>query len=82
MDSEVMELEDEIKVLKARVSELEKSNNRRRAYGYIKLLVKICMIGLIIYGIWQGYDYATREVPNLIEDKIKEINPFKSKKTT
>ena len=63
-----------------RVNELEKSNNRRKAYGYVKLLVKVFLILSVVYGIWYGYNYVTREVPNLIEDKIKEINPFKSKK--
>lgn len=80
MEDEMVELKEEISFLKKRIEILEKINNRRKAYSYFKLLVKLCLILLTLYGIWRGYGYVKDEIPKLIDNKIKEINPFKSNK--
>ena len=80
MENEIVELKDEITFLEKRIEMLEKTNNRRKAYSYLKLLGKICLFLLIIYGGWRGYGYIKDEVPKIIDNKIKEINPFKSNK--
>lgn len=77
MKDEVLELKEEIEILNKRISILEKKENRRRAFTYIKILVKVLLIGALIFGIWKGYEYVTHEVPNMMEEKIKELNPFK-----
>ena len=77
MEDEILELKEEIKFLEKRIDVLERSNNNRKAGIYLKMIIKICAILLVIFGLWRGYEYATREIPKLIEDKVKEINPSK-----
>ena len=77
MKDEVLELKEEIEILNKRIGILEKKENRRRAFTYIKVLVKVLLIGAIAFGIWKGYEYVVHEVPNMMEEKIKELNPFK-----
>lgn len=79
MENDIDKLEEEILLLKKRISILEGKENRRRAFGYIKLIVKILLILLIAFGIWRAYDYVSNDVPKLIEDKISSINPFRKK---
>ena len=79
MSDEVMELKDEIELLNERISVLEKRDNRRRSLSYIKIIIKIVLIGAIIFGIWRGYEYVVHEIPNMMEEKIKDLNPFRKK---
>ena len=79
MSDEVMELKDEIELLNERISILEKRDNRRRSLSYIKIIIKIVLIGAIIFGIWRGYEYVVHEIPNMMEEKIKDLNPFRKK---
>ena len=76
MESEITELRKEIKILNERVNELEKSNNKRKAYAYFKAFVKICLILLTLYGLWWGYNYVSKELPKILDEKIKEIKPL------
>ena len=77
MEEEIRELKQEITILNKKVELLEKKENKRKAYFYLKLLLKIILILGVAYGIWQGYEYVVREIPNIMEEKIKEINPLK-----
>ena len=77
MEDDILELKDEIKYLTERVNELEKSNNRRKANTYLKILIKVCFILLFAFGIWRGYEYAKEEVPKLIDEKINDIKSIK-----
>ena len=77
MDNEVLELRDEIALLNERISILEKRDNRRRSLAYIRLIIKIILIGAVIFGIWKGYEYVVHEIPHMMEEKIKDLNPFK-----
>ena len=77
VSKDIDELEDEIEYLKKRVSILEKKDNRRTSFKYLKIIAKILFWGLILFGIWRGYDYVVNGLPNMINEKIKEINPFK-----
>ena len=76
-NNNVQELEEEIEVLKKRVSILEKKENRRTSFKYLKIIIKVILLLLFAYIIWRGYDYVTHEIPNILNNKIKEINPFK-----
>ena len=73
----VEDLEQEIKILKKRIEILENIENKRKIYKNIHLIIKICLFLLIIYGIYQGYEYITKNIPNIIENQIKEINILK-----
>ena len=77
VSKDIDELEDEIEYLKKRVSILEKKDNRRTSFKYLKIIIKILFFVLFIFGIWKGYDYVVNGLPNMINDKIREINPFK-----
>lgn len=73
----IEELKEEIAVLKKRISILERKENNRRALNYIKIIIKVILIVTFIFGIWRGYEYLVHEIPNMMEDKIKDLNPFK-----
>lgn len=77
MEREIEELKREITVLTKKVEMLEKKENQRRITFYLKLLFKIILIGLFAYGVWRGYEYVSKEIPNIMEEKIKELNPLK-----
>ena len=74
---DIEDLKEEIDILKKRISVLEGKENRRKAYSYFKIIIKIILILLIIFGIWKGYNYIVNEIPNMINDSIKNLNPFK-----
>ena len=67
MEEDIQELQEEITVLK---------NNRRRAANYVKILVKVILIAGVLYGIWYGYNYVVHEIPNIIEQTVKEKIPI------
>ena len=77
MENEILELKEEIKVLEKRIDALERSNNNRKAAIYFKAIVKVCLLLLVVFGIWRGYEYVKNEIPNLIDDKVKEIKSIK-----
>ncbi len=78
MNDEIENLEEEIELLKKRISILEKSENRRRAAKYLSIIFKILMILIVCFGIWKAYDYVVNGIPNMMEEKIKSLNPFRS----
>ena len=77
VSKDIDELEEELEYLKKRVSVLEKRDNRRTGFKYLKIIFKLLFYGLIIFGIWKGYDYVVNGIPNMINNKIQEFNPFK-----
>ena len=77
MEEELNDLQEEIDYLTKRIETLESAENRRKAGFYIKLLVKVVLVVLFAYGLWRGYDYVVHEIPNIMEEKIKELNPLK-----
>ncbi len=77
MSEEVMELREEIDVLKERINVLEKQERNRKTLNYVKLGIRLIIFLAAIYGALKGYEYLSKEVPQLINDKIKEINPSK-----
>ena len=79
MNNEVMDLKNEIELLNERISILEKRDSRRRSLSYLKIIIKILIIGAIIFGIWRGYEYVVNEIPHMMEEKINDFNPFKKK---
>ena len=79
MNNEVMDLKNEIELLNERISILEKRDSRRRSLSYLKIIIKILIIGAIIFGIWRGYEYVVNEIPHMMEEKINDLNPFKKK---
>ncbi len=79
MNNDVEKLTEEIILLKKRISILEGKENRRKALWYTKLIVKMILIGLLLFGIWKGYDYVVNGIPKLIENEISNLNPFKKK---
>lgn len=77
MNEDIEKLEEEIILLKKRISILEGKENRRKAFGYMKIIGKLLIITLLIIGIWKGYDYIVNGIPKIIENKISDLNPFK-----
>lgn len=76
MEKDLNELMKEVQYLERRVNSLEKKESRRAGYRYIKMIIKIIVVGLIIFGLWRGYDYIVNGIPDLISDKIRELIPF------
>ena len=79
MNNDIEKLEKEIILLKKRISILEGKENRRKAFGYMKIIGKILFIVLFAIGVWKGYDYVVNGIPKLIENKVSDLNPFKKK---
>lgn len=77
MEEEIEELKEEVMLLTRKVELLEKKDNHRRAYSYAKILIKLILTLLVCFGLYLGYHYVVNELPNMIEDKIKELNPLK-----
>ena len=77
MNSEVNKLKEEIELLNKRINVLEKKESRRRSLIYLKALGKLLVIGALVFGVWRGYEYVVNEVPRMMEEKIKDLNPLK-----
>lgn len=78
MEEEILELKEEINLLTKKVEILEKKDNHRKAFTYIKILVKILLIGALAYGVYRGYEYVVKELPNIIVDKVKDSSKEKA----
>lgn len=74
---DIEDLEREIVILQKRVNSLERKENRRTSYKYIRIIFKMVVYALIIFALWRGYDYVVNGIPKMLNDKIQEINPFK-----
>ncbi len=74
---ELEELKEEVELLNRKVHILEKKENKRKAMVYVKILVKIIITLAIIYGVYRGYEYVVKEIPHIMEEKIKELNLVK-----
>ena len=79
MEQEISELKEEISLLTKKVEILENNEKKRKAFGYVKILIKIILTLAIIYGVYRGYEYVVKEIPNIMEEKIKDLNPFRTK---
>ena len=76
MEDDILELQEEIDILKKRIASLEAKDNRRRAANYVKILIKGLLIAGILFGIWYGYNYVVHEIPNIIEQTVKDKIPI------
>ena len=70
---ELQELREEVELLTKKVELLESKENKRKAFSYLKILFKIILIGVCIYGVYWGYNYVVNELPNVIVDKVKDV---------
>lgn len=77
MEEEILELREQINILTEKVEILEKKENHRKAYNYLKILIKVILVGALAFGVYWGYRYVVDELPNVIEEKIKDLNPLK-----
>lgn len=78
MEEEILELREEIDLLTKKVEILEKKENHRKALTYVKILVKIVLIGALAYGVYRGYEYLVKELPTIIVDKVKDTSKEKA----
>ena len=76
MDRELEKLKKEVLILNERIKVLERKEHHRSVGKSIKFLINIIVILLVAFGIWKAYDYITNYIPNYLEEKIDEINPF------
>ena len=77
MEMDLTELKEEIRLLNERIDVLEKNENKRKAYFYLKILIRVIIILACVYGVWKGYEYISKELPSILEEKIKEMEPTK-----
>ena len=57
MSEEVMELREEIDVLKERINILEKQERNRKTLNYVKFGIRLILFLAAIYGALKGYEY-------------------------
>ena len=74
---EELELKEQIEYLTKRIEILEHIEKKRKAFFYVKLLFKIIMLGLFVYSMWRGYEYLSKEIPRVLEEKLREVIPNK-----
>ena len=79
MENNILELKNEIEILERRIERLEKIETRKKLFSYTKVIIKGLLISAIMFGIWYGYNYVVHEIPNIIENTIKEKIPFLNK---
>lgn len=70
---EVQELKNKIKELEARLSRLEKIEDRRQSLKIIKILIKTIIIITILIGIWIGYNYVNQTFIKPYKETVDEI---------
>lgn len=70
---EVQELKNKIKELEARLSRLEKIEDRRQSLKIIKILIKTIIIIAILIGIWIGYNYVNQTFIKPYKETVDEI---------
>lgn len=78
MEEEVMKLQKEVAFLEKRIEVLEKREIRRKLTAYAKSFIISLVVAAASYLLWLGYRYVTdkiNNIPNMLEEKIKEINP-------
>ena len=76
---EIDELKKEVEYLKKRVSVLEKAESNRKAMKYLRIIWKIVLICAFAFAAWKTYDYFVNGIPNMVNEKIESLNPFKKK---
>jgi hypothetical protein len=74
MEAEIQKLRDEVKYLSRKVDILEKKEKNRVAMSYLKILIKVIVIGALSYGIYWGYRYVVNELPNVVVEKVKDLS--------
>ncbi len=70
---EVQELEKKIKELEARLSRLEKIENKRQAFKIIKIVIKLIILLAILFGLWTGYNYVNETYIKPYKEAVDEI---------
>ena len=76
MEKEIQSLKKEILILKERINVLEGKEHRRSIKKSFKTLFNIILVGVVVFTIWRAYDYVTNYIPNYLEEKVNELNPF------
>ena len=75
--NDIENLKQEIKILKKRVEILESIENKRKITKNLNIIIRICLLLLIVFLVYTGYNYVTENIPNIIESKVKDINILK-----
>lgn len=70
---EVQELDNKIKELEARLSRLEKIENKRQTFKIIKIVIKLIILLAVIFGLWIGYNYVNETYIKPYKEAVDEI---------
>ena len=77
MEERLLEIENNMKVLEDRLYTLERHESSRRIGKLVKSLISIFIVLAVGYGLIKGYSYVTKELPKVIEEKIKAVGGVK-----
>ena len=78
MESELVELREEVELLTRKVEKLEKKENIRKAASYGKILLKALLVAAASWALYWGYNYIVKELPNIVIEKVKETSKEKA----
>jgi hypothetical protein len=78
MESELVELREEVELLTRKVEILENKEKYRKAHGYLKLLAKVLLVLALAYGAYRCYNFIVNELPNLVVEKVKDTSKEKA----
>lgn len=70
---EVQELQNKIKELEARLSRLEKIENKRKTFKIIKIIIKLIILLAVLFGLWTGYNYVNETIIKPYKETVDEI---------
>ena len=70
---EVQELQNKIKELEARLSRLEKIENKRKTFKIIKIIIKLIILLSVLFGLWMGYNYVNETIIKPYKETVDEI---------
>lgn len=74
MEKEIQELREEVKYLTKKIEILEKKEKNKVAISYLRVLIKVIIVGALSYGIYWGYRYVVNELPNVVVQKVKDLS--------
>ena len=73
MENNMISLEEKIEELEDRIYALERRESGRKVGKLLKTLFTVILIGATVYGCIKAYSYVTKELPKIIEEKVKSV---------
>ncbi len=71
---ELAELKNQMAIMNEKLTIFEKMEKRRKIMSIVKVIFRLIIILVSVYFGIKGYEYLKDELPNIINEKIKDID--------